>query len=150
MHTFRDQQRMPRPTDRDFLALAITQNRKAWGTAEAAQESPVTAFEAAADRAQAAWLATRRARLVGRIGDAIDFPQTFNRSPYFAFLGGGLALSADEAVDEFRRLIRREVERCRRRHWSAAPQRVPAMKEALTFARYFRRFGTRLWMRRAA
>jgi hypothetical protein len=141
---------MPRQTDRDFLPLAMTQNRKAWGAATAAADSPATAFEAAADRAQAAWLAERRERLIERIDDAIDLPATFARSPYFGFLDGCLAVSADEAVDELRRLIRREIERCRRRHWSAAPQKIPALMEALTFARYFRRFGARIWMRRAA
>jgi len=141
---------MPRQTDRDFRALAATQNRKAWGTTTTPPDSRVIAFEAVADRAQAAWLAARRARLVERIDEAIEVPATFSRSPYFAFLDGGLALSAEDAVDEFRRLIRREIDRCRRRHWSAAPHRLPAMQEAATFARYFRRFGERLWMRRAA
>lgn len=150
MHNFKAIDRMPRQSNRDFLALAISQNRRAWGSVTATPDIAVPAFETAADQAQAAWLSTRRARLVERIGDAIDFPAGFSRSPYFAFLAGGLALSDDEAIDELRRLIRQEIERCRRRHWSAAPHKIPALKEALVFARYFRRFGTQVWMRKAA
>jgi hypothetical protein len=138
---------MPRHVERDFLALAISQNRRAWSIET---DVPQSAFERAADRTQAMWLKQRRARLVSRIDDAINLPAGFCRSTYFGVLSGGLALSAEEAVDELRRLIRQEIERCRRRHWSAAPQRIPALQEALIFARYFRRFGARVWMRQAA
>jgi hypothetical protein len=141
---------MPQHVARDFLPLAVSQNRKAWGAATSVPTFPVVALEQAAHAAQAAWLAERRARLVDRIDDAIDVPTSFHHSVYFRLLGGGLALSADEAADELRRLIRREIDRCRRRHWSASPQRIAALQEALTFARYFRRFGARAWMRKAA
>ena len=141
---------MPQHVARDFLPLAVSQNRKAWGATPSDSALPIIAFEQAAHAAQAAWLAERRARLVERIGDAIDLPACFHHSAYFRPLNGGLALSADDAADELRRLIRREIDRCRRRHWSAAPQRIAALQEALTFARYFRRFGARVWMRKAA
>ena len=39
------------------------------------------------------------------------------------------------------------LERRRLNHWSRKPERVAALAEALVFARYFRRFGQRLWMR---
>ena len=40
------------------------------------------------------------------------------------------------------------LERRRLNHWSRKPERIAALCEALVFARYFRRFGERLWMRR--
>jgi hypothetical protein len=141
---------MPQHVARDVLPLAVSQNCKVWGTAAPDPAFPAIAFEQAAHAAQAAWLADRRTRLIDRIDDATDAPTSFHHSAYFRLLGGGLALSADEATDELRQLLRREIDRCRRRHWSASPQRVAALQEALTFARYFRRFGARVWMRQAA
>ncbi len=82
----------------------------------------------------------RRQRLAERIRDAIDFPAGFHRSVYFRHLPGGLATSAEEACTELCRCLRAERARCRKRHWSAKPERIEQLREALTFARFIRRF----------
>ena len=56
--------------------------------------------------------------------------------------------SAEDAVDELRRVL--ALERRRLNHWSRKPERIAALAEALVFARYFRRFASRVWMREAA
>ena len=61
---------------------------------------------------------------------------------------GGIVVSAEEAVDEVRRVL--ALERRRLNHWSRKPERIAALTEALVFSRYFRRFARRLWMREAA
>lgn len=140
---------MPLPAERDFTALAMSQNMAAWSK----QDDPefgehasrlIPDFEASAHRQQAAYLSARRARLVSHINETIDLPKLFWRHRYFRDLPGAVVLSTDEAVTEIRREIAREQRR--RGHWSHKPGRIPNLKEALVFARFFRRFGKRVWL----
>lgn len=144
---------MPHQMNRDFLALAMAQNYRAWREppepVDALTRSALPAIEAAAHRSQARYLEQRRHRLVVRINEAIDLPSGFYRSIYFRDPTGSIVLSPAEAVREIEQAMRREHERCRRRHWSANPQHLPGLREALTFARYFRRYARRVWRRDA-
>jgi hypothetical protein len=139
---------MPRQIARNFRALAESQNYRVWDDLPAPRTSLeracVPQFEEASHRSQVAFLAARRDRLVDRINDAIDWPGGFTRSPYFRGLGSPV-FSADDAVDQINRAICRQ--RVRAKHWSATPGLVPQLVEALVYARYFRRFGQRVWMR---
>lgn len=140
---------MPRFNNRSFRALAETQNRKAWGEEKPRQYSAlevacIPKFEDAAHRSQAAYLAERRDRLVRHINDTVRAPRLFWDHTYFRHLPGAV-LETDEAVQKLRSAIYRE--RSRAGHWSANPSRVPELREAMVFARYFRRFSQRVWMR---
>jgi hypothetical protein len=143
---------MARRTDRNFLPLAEAQNRAAWKElpTHGCPASYIASLELKADRQQARYLRQRRARLVERINDAIAFPASFWRSVYFRSLPGSCVITADEAVEEIRRALHRERRRVRSRHWSARPERLAELSEALTFARYFRRFAKRVWLSDAA
>jgi hypothetical protein len=105
-------------------------------------------LEDSAHRAQACYLLARRDRLVTRINDIIDCPDLFWRHAYFRHCLGGIVVSPEEAADEVRRML--FLERRRLTHWSRKPERIAELMEALVFARYFRRFGQRAWMRAAA
>jgi hypothetical protein len=140
---------LPRLIARDYRALAARQNRAAWLQHEQAPATAIdTRLEDSADRAQAHYLQARRDRLAGRINDIVDCPDLFWRHDYFRHCSGGLVVSADEAVDELRRVL--ALERRRLSHWSRKPERIAGLAEALVFARYFRRFAGRVWMREAA
>lgn len=134
---------MTRSTNRSFLKLAQAQNRAMWGELlDTIPEATIAELEHAADIAQAHWLRDRRDRLVKRINEASENPSSFYRSVYFTRLIGGIALSADEAVTELRKLIALN----KRKHWSARPGLIPAFQEAMVFARYFRRHGQAIWL----
>lgn len=142
---------MPRFNNRSFRALAETQNRKAWGEEQPRQYSAlevacIPKFEDAAHRSQAAYLAERRDRLVRHINDTIRAPRLFWDHTYFRHLPGAV-LETNEAVQKLGSALYREQSRSRARHWSANPGRIPELREAMVFARYFRRFGQRVWMR---
>ena len=140
---------MPALIARDYRALAEHQNRQAWSKHDG---PPATAIdyklEESAHRAQARYLQQRRDRLACRINEVVDCPDLFWRHDYFSQCLGGIVVSAEEAVDEVRRVL--ALERRRLNHWSRKPERVAALTEALVFSRYFRRFARRLWMREAA
>jgi len=140
---------VPTRIPRDYRALAERQNRAAWAKQK---DGPPTAIdgrlEDAAHRAQARYLLARRDRLVTRIDEIIDCPDLFWRHAYFRHCLGGIVVSAEEAADEVRRKL--ALERRRLNHWSRKPERIAELSEALVFARYFRRFCQRVWMRRAA
>lgn len=137
---------MPHHVNRDFSAMARSQNRAFWGELKAPTDvltiRALPQIEINADRSQAAYLAERRHRLVERINDTIDWPAGFGRSPYFRDLVGGIAITPDEAVDELNRLISRAR--------FGRPARLTSLFEALTYARFFRRYGARAWMENAA
>jgi hypothetical protein len=140
---------VPRLIARDYRALAERQNRQAWARHV---EPPATAIdirlEGSADRAQARYLQVRRDRLVSRVNEIVACPDLFWRHQYFGYCSGHVVASAEEAVDELRRVL--ALERRRLNHWSRKPERIAALIEALVFARYFRRFASRVWMREAA
>lgn len=148
---------MPRAAHtRSYRALAISMNRKAWGDlplpdslmAHRIVGNAASDLEESAHRQQASWLHARRDRLVKEINRVTHMPNLFWRHRYFRDCRGGLVLSTDEAVAELRAEIARE--RRRKGHWSHKPERIQTMREAMVFARYFRRFGQRVWMREAA
>ena len=140
---------MPRLIARDYHALAERQNRQAWAWHEQPPATAIdTRLENSADRAQARYLQARRDRLVSHVNDISACPDLFWRHRYFGYCSGGVVASAEDAVDELRRVL--ALERRRLKHWSRKPERIVALTEALVFARYFRRFASRVWMREAA
>lgn len=140
---------MPVLIARDYRALAERQNRAVWATQRDIAPTAIDGrLEDSAHRAQARYLLERRDRLVGHINETVDCPELFWRHVYFSHCLGGIVVSAEEAVDEVRRML--ALERRRLGHWSRKPERVASLSEALVFARYFRRFGQRAWMRAAA
>lgn len=140
---------MPALSVRDYLALAERQNRLAWSKHEAPPATAIDSkLEESAHRAQARYLQQRRDRLACRINEIVDYPDLFWRHAYFRHCLGGIVVSAEEAVDEVRRML--ALERRRLNHWSRKPERVAELLEALVFARYFRRFARQVWMREAA
>jgi hypothetical protein len=143
---------MPCSTDRSFLPLAEAQHRAVWKDvpSNGCPAGYIASLEARADREQARYLRERRARPVKRINDAIAFPASFCRSIYFRSLPGSCVVTAEEAVEEVCRALRRERRRVRSRHWSARPERLAELSEALIFARFFRRFAKRVWLSEAA
>lgn len=101
----------------------------------------------AAVKADIAWQkAHRHERLRAAIREVTHYPAMFERHRYFRQLGAGIALSPDEAIAELSRLKRNQQSRIRGRHWSSpeAAMLLPTTVEALTFARFLRRFGARL------
>ena len=140
---------MPKLVACDYHALAERQNRQAWARYD---QPPATAIagrlEDSADRAQARYLQARRDRLAQHINEVAGCPDLFWRHDYFGHCSGGLVVSAEEAVDELRRVM--ALERRRLNHWPRKPERIAVLAEALVFARYFRRFASRVWMRDAA
>lgn len=145
---------MPKFATRDFLPLARTQNRKVWGDLPAMPSPTMTrcvaSMEEASDHAQARYLQARRDRLVRAIVETEEYPDLFWRHRYFAGLRAGVVLSTTEAVDELKRELRRELSRCKARHYTARPERVSQLREAMVFARFWRRFAKRIWLREAA
>jgi len=140
---------VPRLIARDYRALAERQNRQAWAKHDQPSATAIDRrLEDSADRAQARYLQARRDRLACRINDTSDCPDLFWRHDYFGHCAGGLVASAEDAVDELRRVL--ALERRRLNHWSRKPERIAVIAEALVFARYFRRFSSRVWMREAA
>ena len=104
-------------------------------------------LEDSAHRAQARYLLRGATASSCRINEVVDCPDLFWRHDYFRHCLGGIVVSAEEAVDEVRRML--ALERRRLNHWSRKPERIAALTEALVFSRYFRRFARRLWMRAA-
>jgi hypothetical protein len=139
---------VPTLVARDYRALAERQNQAAWARQRDVAPTPIDGrLEDSAHSAQARYLLARRERLVNRINEIVDCPDQFWRHVYFRHCSGSV-VSAQEAVDEVARTL--ALERRRLNHWSRKPERIAALSEALVFARYFRRFGERLWMRAAA
>lgn len=135
---------------RDLRKAAEAQNRAAWGNSPHSSVGYVLRaeiqFEEAAHRSQEAWLRARDTRLRERVRDTIDWPGGFCRSVYFRNLLVAV-FSADDAVRELTKLLRKEQSRVRRKHWSAKNHagEVASIKEALAYARFFRCYGQRVW-----
>lgn len=146
---------MPRHTDRNYRALAETQNRVNWVDEDPRQIGALAAacvidFRAAADRSQQRYLATRRARLVDAINVVVEYPNLFWSHEYFRYASRSVFSTAD-AVVQVRRAVAKLERVIAKRRWSAGPithQKLEELREALVFARYFRRFGQRAWSRK--
>ena len=134
---------------RKFLALAQAQNRAIWRDYPAGEpDAFVAALEAKADRSQARYLEARRGRLEAAIAECSQFPAQFWQHRYFRLCSAGTVASTTEAVTELKRLLLMELNR--KSHWSAKPERVVNLREALVFARFFKRFSRRVWARSIA
>ena len=134
---------------RNWLALARSQNRKVWARMPLTQEMQarlvtpevVERMEANADRQQAQWLAEQRDRLVFSILSCVRDPGSFWRHHYIGPLRPQ-PLSTDEAAE---RLASELMHAKGINGFRARPNEAMAIREALTFVRYFRRYGSRVW-----
>ena len=91
---------------RDYRALAERQNQAAWARQKDVAATAIDGrLEDSAHRAQARYLLARRDRLVSRINEIVDCPDLFWRHAYFRHCLGGIVVSAEEAVDEVRRML---------------------------------------------
>ncbi len=135
-----------------FRRIAQAQNRVAWAKSPPETDARVLAIipklEESADRQQARYIEARRERLVKAVRETAENPGLFWRHRYFRDLLAGVVLSTDEACSELAYALAKEARR--KGHWSHNPHRLPQLREALVFARYFRRHGKQLWMREAA
>src|SRR5690606_25160212 len=113
---------------------ARTLNRKAWAPVSIhgpAFQRAVASMEELSDRTEARYLQERRDRLVEAIHETSEYPDLFWRHSYFAGLRAGCVLSTAEAVDELKRELRRELSRCKAKHYTARPERVSQLREAM-------------------
>ncbi len=140
---------MPALIARDYRALAERQNKAAWAKqTDVAPTAIDDRLEDSAHRAQARYLLRAATASSAASTRSSTVPTCSGGTPISAIALGGIVVSAEEAVDEVRRTL--ALERRRLNHWSRKPERIAALTEALVFARYFRRFGQRVWMRAAA
>jgi hypothetical protein len=142
---------MPRMIERDYIPMAQAQNRAVWrdlppGCDAAYVQKAAAALEATADRQQAAHLQARRDRLAARINRCIETPALFWNERYFRNLRAISFASTGDAVREVQRAIayERNLPKWRRRGI------MSELREALVFARFFRRHSGKVWNRRAA
>lgn len=134
---------------RDWMQLAQSQNRAVWKSyPDGKPDAFIAALEASADRSQARYLEARRGRLEAAIAECSQFPAQFWQHKYFRLCSAGTVASTTEAVIELRRLLRMELNR--KSHWSFKPERVVNLREAMVFARFFRRFSRQVWARSIA
>lgn len=140
---------MPRHIDRNFLPLAQAQNRLIWNNPPSYGISPrhIAALEASSDRQQARYLRERRERLVEAINGVSAKPALYWNASYFRYLRGASFVDTADAVREVLSSIAWWENRPR---YGRRPDIIAELGEALVFARYFRRFASRLWARRAA
>lgn len=144
---------MPRQIDRSYRALAESQNRASWSDLGGLIADPMVRralpdIEESAHKAEQLAILERRNRLASEIIHASESPRLFFNHRYFHHCSACTVVSTDEAVIELRRLIIKN--RMKRGHWSYQPGLIQQLQEAMVFARYFRRFGKRLWVREAA
>lgn len=139
--------------ERNYRPLAIAQNEAQWGKqvpgslASAVPDRVIKAFEESAHRNQIRHLEARRERLETAIAECRDLQPKFLNHPYFKNLRCGGVMSTDEAAFEVLAEIAYQKRLPTR---SRDAIRIEELKEALVFARYFRRFSRAVWARRAA
>lgn len=138
-------------TNRDFLPLARANNRAKWTDQREYRDGYMQRFvaeqEAKSDRAEAEYLAARRARLVERINKVVAAPSLYWNDSYFRHLRCVSFVDTADAVRE----VQRALTYWRNRPtYGRRPEIVQELREALVFARWFRRFAARVWQRRAA
>jgi hypothetical protein len=80
---------------------------------------------------------SRRKRLITAIIEVTEYPRLFEDHRYFRDCFGAV-LSPEEAVEKCRDQIVREHRKIARQHWSAKPERISGLREAMTFARFMR------------
>lgn len=134
---------------RDFLPRAQAMNRAIWRDFPSGPLDAYTAaLEVSADRQLVRHLEARRGRLEAAIAECSRYPAQYWSHKYFRLLSGSCVASTAEAVTELKRNLRMELNR--KSHWSFKPERVVNLREAMVFARFFRRFSRTVWARRAA
>lgn len=134
---------------RNWLALARSMNRKVWAKMPLTQEMQarlvtpevVERMEANADRQQAQWLAEQRDRLVFNILLCVRDPGAFWRHVYIRPITPQ-PLTTDEAVERLETML---MHAKGINGFRARPAEAQAIREALAFVRYFRRYGSRVW-----
>lgn len=129
---------------RNWLPLARSMNRKAWAKGPPisnVRPEIVDRLETSADRQQAQWLGEQRDRLVFSILSCVRDPGSFWRHHYIGPLRPQ-PLSTDEAAE---RLASELMHAKGINGFRARPNEAMAIREALTFVRYFRRYGSRVW-----
>lgn len=77
-------------------------------------------------------------------------PGALFRMPFFRFACATPPLSAADACVIAEAALRRQRQAMRDRHWSFDPGALAAAWDAALLARYFRRFGSRIWAKEAA
>ncbi len=111
-------------------------------------DSVIRSLDESARRAADTLIKARRDRLAKAIASCIAHPDLFWTHRYFWRLPMIGVFSTDEAVSETRKALSKA--KLRKGHWSYDAGFLCDLGEALIFARYFRRFGQRVWARRAA
>lgn len=133
---------------RNFRPLAEAQNRRQWSKQAPVAPTAIHArLEEAAHRSQIRYLEARRGRLEAAIAECSQYPAQFWNHRYFVLCTASTVASTSEAVTELKRLLTNEMRR--RGHWTAYPERIPNLREALVFARWFRRHSRAVWARKA-
>lgn len=137
---------------RNFRPLAEAMNKAQWAKQADVVSGPVSAallerLEDSAHLSQIRYLEARRERLETAIRECAEFPSLFWGHKYFRLCSASTIASTDEAVTELRRLLGLEIRR--RGHWSHKPEVVVNLREALVFARFYRRFSRAIWARKS-
>lgn len=135
------------PNLRDYTKQARRLNTRMW-----AHQEPRTRidtwlnnaeemFAENAHRAQAGFMAERRGRLVREIEEVSMFQTMFAFSIYVR--NHIVTTNPDVANSVLHAKLLREKKKAF--HWSRDPGSIVDLKEALTFVRYFRRYGKIIW-----
>lgn len=132
---------------RDLMPRAQAMNRAVWKDyPHGCPAKFAAALDASADRSQCRYLEARRGRLEAAIAECSQFQAQFIRHRYFKNLPCGFVMSSEEAPTEVRREITYQKLLPTR---SKDGGRIQELKEALVFARYFRRFSRAIWAHKA-
>lgn len=139
------------PNLRDYTTQARRLNTRMWSHQEPRTRietwlnNAEEMFAENAHRAQAGSMAERRGRLVREIEEVSMYQAMFAFSVYVR--NHIVTTNPDEANEVLRtKLLRAKKKAC---HWSRDPGSIVDLKEALTFVRYFRRYGKVIWGRKA-
>lgn len=136
------------PNLRDYTTQARRLNTRMWAHQEPRTRIEPTWLTSAEEmfaenshRAQAGFMAERRGRLVREIEEVSMYQFMFAFSVYVR--NNIVTTNPDEANEVLRtKLLRAKSKEC---HWSHDPGSIVDLKEALTFVRYFRRYGKIIW-----
>lgn len=136
------------PNLRDYTTQARRLNTRMWAHQEPRTRIEPTWLTNAEDilaerahRAQAGFMAERRGRLVREIEEVSMYQAMFAFSVYVR--NHIVTTNPDEANSVLHaKLLREKKKAC---HWSRDPGSIVDLKEALTFVRYFRRYGKIIW-----
>lgn len=138
---------MPVQVERNYLPMAISMNEKAWAKQAPCYDKVDANYEAIitknAHRRQAALLNIRRSHIVSHI-EAAKRAALFFHSPMLRHAKTE-HLHVGEVIEAIQRGISRQINRGKSGHYLFDAEKLKQLREALLFARYFRRFGFRIW-----